>query len=80
MESTPILVGFRALARSSGWEKNSPIYRREKKRFIGSAVVEAFRRRFGGNASSLEAWQSLSRELGVVNPPDSIEECKQVRV
>ena len=81
-----LLENFNRLAIQEGWKKKSRTYKEERSAFLGEAVVEGFWDTFGGNISSLQAWQSLCKTIGVPEssegeePPQltSIRACKQV--
>ena len=81
-----LLENFDRLAKQEGWTKKSKTYKNQKRAFLGEAVVEVFWDTFGGNVSSLQAWQSLCKTIGVPESREgkdplqltSIRACKQV--
>ncbi|THH09544.1 hypothetical protein EW146_g8659 [Bondarzewia mesenterica] len=80
-ETASIVSEFRRLALQEGWTRRSKTYKAERRHFFGEAAVEEFHKYFGENVSSLQAWQDLCRQLGVVidgMPPGSITECKRL--
>ena len=84
--TAPLLETFRCLAIHVGWGKKSKTYKEQKRAFLTEAVEVGFLSTFGGNSSSLQAWQSLCKTIGVPetrvgeDPPllTSISECKNV--
>ena len=84
--TAPLLANFRRLAIHEGWKKKSNTYKEQKRAFLTEAVEVGFLSTFGGNSSSLQAWQSLCKTIGVPetregeDPPllTSIIECKNV--
>jgi hypothetical protein len=81
-----LLDNFKRLAIQEGWKKKSKTYKDERRVFLGEAVVDGFWDTFGGNVSSLQAWQSLCRTIGVPTSREgedlpqltSISACQQV--
>lgn len=39
---------------------------------------EEFDHAYGGDVTKLESWQNLCREVHILNPPNSIRQCKNV--
>ncbi|ETW85017.1 hypothetical protein HETIRDRAFT_243125, partial [Heterobasidion irregulare TC 32-1] len=78
-DTETIISEFERLTIQKGWTKKSKI-QKERKKFIGKAVVEDFEKEFGTNAGSLRSWQSLCKRLRLLNgddePPESIQQCK----
>jgi hypothetical protein len=77
---------FRRLALQEGWSKKSKTYKEKRRAFLSEEVEIRFINMFGMNASSLQAWQSLCRTIGVLESvegvevlPQSIRKCQQVR-
>jgi hypothetical protein len=65
-----LLDNFKRLAIQEGWKKKSKTYKEERRAFLAEGVVTGFWDTFGGNVSSLQAWQSLCKTIGV---PESNE-------
>jgi len=65
-----LLDNFKRLAIQEGWKKKSKTYKEERRAFLAEGVVTGFWDTFGGNVSSLQAWQSLCKTIGV---PESKE-------
>lgn len=69
---------FKRLARLNAWigedGKKTKIYRQE----LGKCFGSEFRKHYGHDASSLPGWQSLCKEVGVEDIPQSVAECKGV--
>jgi len=65
-----LLDNFKRLAIQEGWKKKSKTYKEERRAFLAEGVVTGFWDTFGGNISSLQAWQSLCKTIGV---PESKE-------
>jgi hypothetical protein len=77
---------FRRLALQEGWAKKSKTYKEERRAYLAEAVEIRFLSQFGVNASSLQAWQSLCRTIGVAESVEggevdltSIRKCQAVR-
>jgi hypothetical protein len=77
---------FRRLALQEGWSKKSKTYKEERRAYLAEAVEIRFLSQFGVNASSLQAWQSLCRTIGVAESVEggevdltSIRKCQAVR-
>jgi hypothetical protein len=75
-----ITENFSRLAIQEGWSKKSKSYKEGRKAFIAEAVETGFISHFGVNTSSLQAWQSLCRTIGIENVDSltSIKSCKKV--
>ena len=82
-DTETIISEFERLTIQKGWTKKSKI-QKERKKFIGKAVVEDFGKEFGTNAGSLRSWQSLCKRLRLLSDddelPESIQQCKTVCV
>jgi hypothetical protein len=83
--TAPLLENFRRLAIQEGWKKKSKTYKEQRRVFLAEAVEVGFLSTFGVNVSSLQAWQSLCKTIGVpeakegdVLPLTSISACKTV--
>jgi hypothetical protein len=76
-----IVDNFRLLAIREGWSKKSKSYKEGRRAFFAEAVETGFISQFGVNASSLQAWQSLCRTVGIENVDTltSIKSCQKVR-
>ncbi|KAI0355124.1 hypothetical protein OH77DRAFT_1403657 [Trametes cingulata] len=68
---------FRRFAHANGWGKKSARYKRERRNFYASAVIEDFTSFWGSSDSRLQAWQELCRHLGLTTIPTSIRGCKK---
>ncbi|KAF9461787.1 hypothetical protein BDZ94DRAFT_1195735 [Collybia nuda] len=65
-----LIANFKRLAVQEGWGKKSKKYKEERRGYLGEAVTIAFVSLFGGNVSSLQAWQSLCETIGVPERKD----------
>jgi hypothetical protein len=69
---------FRRLALLKEWigkdGKKTKTYQRE----LSKCFRSEFGKHYGRNASSLPGWQSLCKEVGVEDIPQSVAECKSV--
>jgi len=74
-----ITENFRQLAIQEGWRKKSKSYKEGRKAYFAEAVEIGFLALFGDNASSLQAWQSLCRTIGIENVDSltSISSCQK---
>lgn len=68
-----LVANFNRLAIQEGWGKKSKTYKTERRGFLGEAVSIGFVNHFGGNVSSLQAWQSLCQTIGVPETRDEEE-------
>ena len=84
--TAPLLENFGRLADQEGWSKKSKTYKKMRRDFLAEGVLIGFLDAFGKNASSLQAWQSLCKTIGVLETEDgeglslltSIKACKNV--
>lgn len=81
-----LIANFKRLAIQEGWGKKSKKYKEERRGYLGEAVSIGFISHFGGNVSSLQAWQNLCQTIGVPETGDgeavhltSIRACQEVR-
>jgi len=65
---------FSRLAVQRQWKPGSKAYRKNRRR----CYIEEFNTHWGKDASRLETWQALSREVGIDPVPTSITQCKKV--
>ena len=63
--TAPLLENFGRLADQEGWSKKGKAYKKNRREFLAEAVVVRFLDAFGKNVSSLQAWQSLCKTIGV---------------
>lgn len=75
---TTILQRFKALTVSEGLKKRSKQYKKRQSEFIIGEVRAGFKTIFGGTASSLQAWQSLCKTVGIEGTEKftAISQCK----
>ncbi|EFR04891.1 hypothetical protein MGYG_07893 [Nannizzia gypsea CBS 118893] len=71
--SAPAVDEFARLARHMRWKHGSKAY----KRGWASFGVSEFSKHYGTEASKLQNWQSLCREVGL-SEPKTITQCKKV--
>ncbi len=65
------------------WKKRAKEGEKAKgraKRTLKTAMVEQFNHTYGRDANDLAAWQHLCNALGVDCVPETVEDCKQVRL
>ena len=68
---------FARLARHAGWKPKSKRWWNKR----AECYEAEFATLFGDNASKLQNWQSLCRELRIrKKPTESITQCKKVRI
>ncbi|KAI9800741.1 MAG: hypothetical protein M1833_003157 [Piccolia ochrophora] len=72
--STDLLTAFNTLAITQNWKRGSPRYRER----LARCLITEFNATYGVDTANLARWQRLCRELGVVNLPGSITQCKNV--
>ena len=71
-----ISVNFAGLADTRGWAEGGKRWRKERREYLLSEYD--IHLGFLDTNSTLEGYQQLCRELGVLSVPDSITQCKKV--
>lgn len=72
--TAPIEVEFERLALHMGWRPESKKWRKNRKHCLESEFVA----QYGNDASKLQNWQNLCREVRVRQAIESISQCKKV--
>jgi hypothetical protein len=72
-----VITEFKRLCREKQW---SPEERRDVKDDLRDALVERFNEIYGTDENDLEAWRKLCRSVHVDPVPDTLDECKKVRI
>jgi hypothetical protein len=76
--NAPIKKEFRRLAQLKEWTGKDPAKKKKYRKEWAKCFRSEFKKHYGDNASSLAGWQSLCREVGLEDIPDSVTECRSV--
>jgi len=72
-----VITEFKRLCREKQWDQEE---RRDVKDDLRDALVERFNEIYGTNENDLEAWKKLCKDVQVDPVPNTLDECKKVRI